>query len=1267
MKKTELLVTTFLVVLLVAFCFIWNPLVPKSTANRRTEVAKIDFPKSQESRQENTVTQASILETKKNQLSLIDPLELKKQQWAALVASLPYSKREQKTPEEWKQIPKYDRPDLAIELDILKTMDPALGVVPQDRLEIARAQMNAMQHQKNAIAGVSWVERGPNNVGGRTRALMFDPNDVTKKKVWAAGVGGGLWYTNDITVASPVWVKINDLWNNIAVTCIAYNPANTLELYVGTGEGWSNLDAQRGAGIWKSTDGGVTWNQLANTNPAVNGDFYFVQKIVVKADGTVFAATSGLFINTGGILRSTNGGTNWTLVKDIYVAATTNFDFAGDLEVAANGDVYCTFGIFSTGRVFKSTNANNGALGTWTDLGVNVGLTGAEERIELACAPSNANVIYAVARNSAGGNTDVSWLKRSTDAGVTWNNLSIPLMVDGTGNHFTRDQAWYDLILKVHPTNSDYVITGGIDLHRTTNGGAAWTGISHWYGGFGQPEVHSDQHAIEFRPGASNEVIFGNDGGVYYSTNAGNSGATPSFLGKNNGYNVTQFYACAGKNQENSNYFLAGAQDNGSQLFTQPQMNSTTEVTGGDGAFCHIDSDNPNIQLTAYTNNVIYCSTNGGVTFPQIVNEGTGHFINPSDYDSQLNILYSAAGDNQIKRVSGIGGAITNTNLAIAIGTAGSARISTIKESPYGDVVFIGVENGRVYKLASASTGAPVLTRIDNGAGSPITGTGWVSSIDVGVNDNQLLVTYSNYGVTSVWETANGGTNWRNKEGNLPDMPIRWALYNPNNREQVLAATELGVWSTDNFQNGLVGAPVWGVSNTGLANTRCDMLELRPIDNLVMVATHGRGLYTTDIFVTASVADFTYNNSMSCSGSLTVQFTDGSLKPNNSWAWDVDNNGSVDYTVQNPVHTYAAPGIYSVKLTVNSGGATITKTNIILVTATGPIANTNCAIVANSNAGNGFDIGVKRFALQAIDNTTSHNDAQYLDFSCSKWTVLALNTTYNSTITTGTANNEAANVYIDYNNNGTFDAGETVANFPANMVGTRTLPFTTPAAGVVFNTPLRLRVVSKLSSAPTTPCNSATYGQIEDYMVYFYNAALGVELTRFDANCESGGVNLEWETASEINSSHYIVEKSMNGIDWQVIETIPAAGNSHESLVYRIKDKVDDLNDVIYYRLTQVDLDGTKTTYDVISKWCNDSQLVVYPNPTTGLFYFNGLQGESTIQLFDNQGKLLKEMQVENGKSIDLSDYTNGMYYYTILNATERIQGKVLLQKKSGE
>lgn len=1189
----------------------------------------------------------------------------KKTKWAKVLANHPYNR----SPKQVAKIirkPKADRPDLAFEQDFMMTMDPNLGQVPYERKILANQLVDEMLSKpkhKAAIAGVTWQERGPNNVGGRTRAIAFDPNDGTNKKVWAGGIGGGLWYTNDITIASPTWVHVDGFWDNIAVSCIEFNPNNTQEIYVGTGEGFFNGGAQRGGGIWKSSNGGTTWALLVSTAPGAynsTSHFHYVNKIVIKNNGHIFAATRGYSINTGGIIRSTDGGVSWARVQAVYTGVGTLYDRAADIEIASNGDLYASFGIFSQGKVFKSTNANNGNSGTWTDISTNIGTLNSNTRIELACAPSDSNVIYAVARVSSGSN-DVDFMKKSIDGGTTWTSCAIPRLVDDGTTHYTRGQAWYDLILKVHPTNPWLVLAGGIDLHRSTDSGTTWTGISHWYGGFSKPYVHADQHGMVYRPGNSNEVLFSNDGGLFLSTNAGNSGATPGFASKNNGYNVTQYYACAARNSINSHYFLAGAQDNGSHKFTSPQIGSTTEVTGGDGAFCHIDQDNPTYQMTSYTFNVIYRSLDGGNSFPNIVNEdGVGHFINPSDYDDTRNILYTARNDNQIKRVTNITGAVTNTNLTISVGTA---KISTLKTSPYNDVIFLGIANGRVYKYANASTATPTLTRIDTFT----TNAGWVSSIDVGASDDSILITFSNYGVTSVWETTNGGVTWRNKEGNLPDMPIRWALYNPDNRNQVVAATELGVWSTDNFGTGTASSPVWGVSSTGLAHTRCDMLQYRASDKMLVVATHGRGLFTSDIFVTSRVVDFAYSSFRSCTGSLTVNFTDGSSKPNGLWAWDVNNDGITDYTTRNPTHTYALPGLYTVKLKIN-GTDSLTRNNIILVSSTGLTANTGCTVGANTNSGNGFGIGISNVTLSTINNSTSYNDGHYNDYSCTQFAILLPNTTYSLQVTTGTANNEAVRAYIDYNNDNNLAAGELIGTIIANMNGANTLNFTTPtiASGLVLNTPLRLRVVSKFSSSPSNACDVSTYGQAEDYTVYMKANLnpLPIRLVDFNAQCDKGIARLNWLTASEENNEKFNIERSKDGKNFESIGTVSGSGTSQEVNTYSFEDR-EALYGTSYYRLKQTDFDG-KFEYSkiILNKCIEKINLKIYPNPTENILHVKGFGGQATISVINSLGvKVMNKEAIGNSCILEIGHLTNGLYSIIINNDEDQVIQQVVLSK----
>ncbi|MGL1886043.1 MAG: hypothetical protein OCD76_05980 [Reichenbachiella sp.] len=171
------------------------------------------------------------------------------------------------------ELPKKDRPDLAALHNFRITKDPSLGYPPKERLAVAKSQIDnyfTKPARSRTIDNVKWTERGPDNVGGRTRAIMFDPNDDSQKKVWAGSVGGGLWYNNNITEQSSKWHVIDDLLPNLSISSIAYDPAYTDVFYFGTGEGWGNIDAIRGDGVWKSIDGGDSWDQLEAMNDGFN-------------------------------------------------------------------------------------------------------------------------------------------------------------------------------------------------------------------------------------------------------------------------------------------------------------------------------------------------------------------------------------------------------------------------------------------------------------------------------------------------------------------------------------------------------------------------------------------------------------------------------------------------------------------------------------------------------------------------------------------------------------------------------------------------------------------------------------------------------------------------------------------------------------------------------------------------------------------------------------------------------------------------------------
>jgi hypothetical protein len=362
--------------------------------------------------------------------------------------------------------------------------------------------------------------------------------------------------------------------------------------------------------------------------------------------------------------------------------------------------------------------------------------------------------------------------------------------------------------------------------------------------------VHVDHHFLQYN--GSSKLINGNDGGISYSENI--DGGTPTFTIKNNSYNVTQYYACD-YHPSNANYFLAGAQDNGTHKFTAPGINATTTVTGGDGGYCHIDQTDGQVQITAFTANNYNRSTNGGTSFSSLgsgINNTRGQFINPTDYDDNANILYCGDDAGRYYIVSGLDG--TASAITATVPVMLTRELTAVKVDPVAaNTIYVGASFGNslplVLKISNANTANPTVIS------SPTLGTinnAAVSSIDVDpANNNHILATLSNFGVTSVWESTDGGASFSSIEGNLPDMPIRWGIFAPANAQLngaaggnggILLGTELGVWSTSL----IAGATTqWIPNNSTLANVSTYMLKFRSSDNTVVAGTHGRGLYTT--------------------------------------------------------------------------------------------------------------------------------------------------------------------------------------------------------------------------------------------------------------------------------------------------------------------------------------------------------------------------------------------------------------------------------------
>jgi hypothetical protein len=761
-------------------------------------------------------------------------------------------------------------PNKYYEEKYLLEMNPYTGRTHPENLRSLREELKEIRSSMRKSPGdgidSDWEERGPNNVGGRTRAVLFDPNDATFKRVFAGGVSGGLWVNDDITDVNSSWTQLG-IDENLAISCIAVDPNNSQIMYVGTGELYTRNDAL-GNGVWRSTDGGTTWESVykvrgTTSGGTVPGTYYTTDIIVRDADGSsattndseVFVAIGAsyydgspvnTFVGTAnyGLFKSIDTGANWNRVT--FNNSEGRSEAPNDLEIGSDNTLWIatTVNVYgdSGGSVYNSTNGSTFTL-KYT-------ITNAR-RTEIAVSKTDAGKIYVLAQLTT---TSPVGIYLTTDAFATApTTLALPNDAD-TGipaNDFTRGQAFYDLMLAVDPTNDAIAYVGGIDLFRTTDSGTAWTQISKWsdnnnLAALNIPKVHADQHGWAFHPTNSNIAVNGNDGGVYYASSLSTaSSSTSAISARNKDFNITQFYKGAIGPSTGKEYLLAGAQDNGTQFVNGAStgVNSTTEVFGGDGGYCFIDKDDAYMTVS-YVHNVIVRLnlpyTGAGIYISN--DQSTGSFINPMELDDNLDILYTS-GTSHLARFSGITTTVTRTNFSDALLT----NITAIKVSPFttaSSKVFVGTSNGTLVKVENADTATTVagLTITDISGGSFL---GSISCIEFGDSESEIFVTFHNFGVTSIWYTLDGGTNWSSKEGDLPDIPVKAILMNPLNKEEVIIGTELGVWKTSNF--GILtpaSSPNWTQSYNGMSNVPITSFDLRAADNTILASTYGRGMFT---------------------------------------------------------------------------------------------------------------------------------------------------------------------------------------------------------------------------------------------------------------------------------------------------------------------------------------------------------------------------------------------------------------------------------------
>lgn len=564
-----------------------------------------------------------------------------------------------------------------------------------------------------------------------------------------------------------------------------------------------------------------------------------------------------------GLYKSTDGGANWTLLN-LPLTANGNKHCPNDIEIGSDGRIWVSttdswaFGD-GGGRVFGSSDGGV----TFTPKHTVTG-NGGGARVEIEVSNTNPDKIYILSELSQATTTPTIEVKLE----VTTNgfNTAPTVLTLPTGDEarettygFTGAQAFYDLMIESDPSNDQILYLGGIDLYRSANGGSSWTTISNW-----MANVHSDQHAMAFKPGSPNIAVFGNDGGVYYSGSLSTTGTPAS--ARNTGLNVTQFYsvgvaptqAVSGLTGE---YFAAGAQDNGTQYFGNAAagVNPSVQSQGGDGAFTLFDQGADKYYISNYVYNesinlrALPGSTVAGKVLDGDSNLNNGAFIAPMVLDSNLDLLYSdytsSAGVYQIRRYGNLkgGGPASRTTFSNALLTSSPTAFAVSPYTTTSTVLLVGTRLGKLLRIPTANTYTGTATT--TGTWVDITGpsfVGSISDVEFGSSENEIFVTMHNYNVVSIWYTKDGGATWMNKEGNFPDIPVKAIMRNPLKVDgsgfatEVIIGTELGVWYSSNFDS---ATPTWTQSYNGMSNVKVMDLDLRN-DNTVFAATYGRGIFS---------------------------------------------------------------------------------------------------------------------------------------------------------------------------------------------------------------------------------------------------------------------------------------------------------------------------------------------------------------------------------------------------------------------------------------
>jgi len=703
------------------------------------------------------------------------------------------------------------------------------------RLEMKRAKkMRAAASQLEMVL----VEfAGPTNIGGRISDIEFDP--INPNIVYAGAATGGVFKSTDIGVS---WLPVFDNQANLSIGDIAVDPLNSNIVYVGTGEANGGHNNFPGGGVYKSANGGISWQSIGLKNTVSIGRILIdpsdPQRILVAAVGSYFAPNP-----ERGVYRSENSGRSWERV--LFISDSTG---AIDLIMDPKNPSRLMAAMWERVRGPNSGHLYGESSGLyrsfdggdkWEYLGPNNGLPDPVQntvgRIGLALSASNPDTVYAIYTDGS----SYFGLYRTYDFGENWSDADTSKTLKNGFGGFS----WYFGQLRIHPVNPEIIYVMDVSFIRSIDGSQTWP-IVYGYGG-SPAGLHVDHHALAFHPDNPDYLIEGNDGGINISSDAGLSWSKVADLP------VTQFYEI-GLDYQNPQRLYGGTQDNGTLRTKTGAANDWDQIYGGDGFYVNVDFIDPNIIYAESQFGLLGKTIDGGISFFQVLsgidqaepnNWSTPVVMDPNDH---LVLYY---GTDRIYRTTDgasswtpISGDFTDGIPGTRLGTVTTIAVSPVNSS----IIWAGTDDSHVWVTSDYGNSWK-----DVSANLPYR---WVTRVVPDpLNQDIAYVTFSGLKWVDpqphVFRTEDLGQNWTDISNNLPDAPVNALAVNPLNTHNLFVGTDLGAYYSLNYGDS------WEYISQNFPLVSVYDMKIHPTENYLAIGTHGRSMYKVDLSIFSDIED----------------------------------------------------------------------------------------------------------------------------------------------------------------------------------------------------------------------------------------------------------------------------------------------------------------------------------------------------------------------------------------------------------------------------